>query len=83
MLVISTNDIVAPDIFFKNQYKSILCQEDTYLLELVRYFHLNPLRARLIKDMDIFKKIPIFSSYRFDGKGEKNWQDIEWIFKIV
>ncbi len=33
---------------FQNRYKSILCQEDTYLLELVRYIHLNPLRARLI-----------------------------------
>ena len=26
---------------FQNRYKSILCQEDTYLLELVRYIHLN------------------------------------------
>ena len=32
---------------FQNRYKSILCQEDTYLLELVRYIHLNPLRAGL------------------------------------
>ncbi|MFZ3048908.1 MAG: hypothetical protein WA151_23575 [Desulfatirhabdiaceae bacterium] len=29
----------------QNRYKSILCQEDPYLLELVRYIHLNPLRA--------------------------------------
>jgi putative transposase len=29
---------------FQNRYKSILCQEDAYLLELVRYIHLNPLR---------------------------------------
>ena len=28
---------------FQNRYKSILCQEDTYLLALVRYIHLNPL----------------------------------------
>lgn len=33
---------------FQNRYKSILCQEDTYLLELVRYIHLNPLRAKII-----------------------------------
>ena len=30
---------------FQNRYKSVLCQEDTYLLELVRYIHLNSLRA--------------------------------------
>ena len=39
----------------QNRYKSILCHEDTYLLELVRYIHLNPLRAKLIKDFDFFK----------------------------
>ena len=33
---------------FQNRYKSILCQEEPYLLELVRYIHLNPLRAGLI-----------------------------------
>src|SRR3989339_1946333 len=36
---------------YQNRYKSILCQEDHYLLELVRYIHLNPLRARLVKDI--------------------------------
>jgi REP element-mobilizing transposase RayT len=30
---------------FQNRYKSIVCEEDTYLKELVRYIHLNPLRA--------------------------------------
>jgi REP element-mobilizing transposase RayT len=30
---------------FQNRYKSILCEEDPYLLELARYIHLNPLRA--------------------------------------
>jgi hypothetical protein len=29
----------------------ILCQEDLYLEELVRYIHLNPLRAELVEDM--------------------------------
>jgi REP element-mobilizing transposase RayT len=29
---------------FQNRYKSIICQEDAYLKELVRYIHLNPLR---------------------------------------
>jgi REP element-mobilizing transposase RayT len=31
---------------FQNRYKSILCQEEPYLLELVRYLHLNPVRAK-------------------------------------
>ena len=30
---------------FQNRYKSIVCDSDVYLLELVRYIHLNPVRA--------------------------------------
>ena len=33
---------------FQNRFKSILCQQDPYLRELVRYIHLNPLRAKLV-----------------------------------
>ena len=34
---------------FQNRYKSIVCQEDAYLLELVRYIHLNLLRRVLLR----------------------------------
>src|SRR6185369_1640463 len=34
---------------FQGRYKSILCQTDRYLGELVRYIHLNPVRARMVK----------------------------------
>lgn len=37
---------------FQNRYKSILCEEEPYLLELVRYIHLNPLRAKMVADLD-------------------------------
>lgn len=36
---------------FQNRYKSIVCEEDSYLLELVRYIHLNPLRAGMVEDI--------------------------------
>lgn len=36
---------------FQNRYKSIVCEEEPYLLELVRYIHLNPLRAGLVEGM--------------------------------
>jgi len=36
---------------FQNRYKSVVCEEDAYLLELTRYIHLNPLRAKLVKDL--------------------------------
>jgi REP element-mobilizing transposase RayT len=43
---------------FQNRYKSIICEEDAYLMELVRYIHLNPLRAGIVKDMKGLKKYP-------------------------
>ncbi|MBW1940151.1 MAG: transposase [Deltaproteobacteria bacterium] len=36
---------------FQNRYKSIVCEEETYLLELTRYIHLNPVRAKLVNDL--------------------------------
>ena len=67
---------------FQNRYKSILCQEDAYLKELVRYIHLNPLRAKLVAD---YKQL---SRYRFSGhsilmgKGKNDWQDAEYILGL-
>jgi putative transposase len=34
---------------FENRYHSVLVDTDTYLLELVRYMHLNPVRAKLVQ----------------------------------
>ncbi|HET8761479.1 MAG TPA: transposase [Nitrospiria bacterium] len=35
---------------FQGRYQAILCDRDAYLLALVRYIHLNPVRARLVRD---------------------------------
>src|SRR5947208_2258871 len=32
----------------QGRYKAILCQSDRYLAELVRYIHLNPVRAKMV-----------------------------------
>jgi putative transposase len=36
---------------FQNRYKSIICQADKYFLELVRYIHVNPIGAGVVKDL--------------------------------
>ena len=43
---------------FQNRYKSVVCEEDPYLLELIRYIHLNPLRAGLVKDLNELNRYP-------------------------
>jgi REP element-mobilizing transposase RayT len=35
---------------FQGRHKAILCDKDAYLLELVRYIHLNPVRAHMVKE---------------------------------
>jgi putative transposase len=43
---------------FQNRYKSIVCEEEPYLLELIRYIHLNPLRAGLVQDLQELARYP-------------------------
>ena len=37
---------------FQNRYKSIVCDSDAYLLELIRYIHLNPVRAGIVTSLE-------------------------------
>lgn len=60
---------------FQNRFKSILCQEDAYLLELVRYIHLNPIRANLVKDLDELDRYPFCGHGVLMGKLKKPWQE--------
>ncbi len=43
---------------FQGRFKSTVVEDDPYLLELVRYIHLNPLRARIIPDLDALDRYP-------------------------
>lgn len=40
---------------YRGRYKSILVQEDSYLIEVVRYIHKNPLKAKLVERLSQFK----------------------------
>lgn len=67
---------------FQNRYKSILCQEDPYLLELVRYIHLNPIRANLVPDLKSLEKFPHCGHGTVMGKAKNDWQDIEGVLRL-
>ena len=56
---------------FQNRFKSILCQEDSYLLELVRYIHLNPLRAGLVGDLNELGRYAYSGHSVLMGKSEE------------
>ena len=67
---------------FQNRYKSILCQEDPYLLELVRYIHLNPLRAKLVSDLKQLEKYPYSGHSIILGKNKNNWQNVDYVLRF-
>jgi REP element-mobilizing transposase RayT len=67
---------------FQNRYKSILCQEDIYLKELVRYIHLNPLRAGLVPDIKTLDKYPWSGHSVIMGKEKNEWQDTDYVLRL-
>src|SRR4030067_73270 len=68
---------------FQNRYKSILCEEDPYLLELTRYIHLNPIRAGIVKTM---RELAV---YTWAGHGvilgrlKREWQEVDMVLGYV
>ncbi len=67
---------------FQNRYKSVLCQEDIYLKELVRYIHLNPLRAGIVSDLKELDKYPWCGHHILMKSSEKRWQNTDYIYGI-
>jgi len=60
---------------FQNRYKSIVCEEDVYFRELVRYIHLNPLRAKLVADVRTLDRYPWCGHATVVGRIPRAWQD--------
>ncbi len=66
---------------FQNRYKSILCEEDAYLQQLVRYIHLNPLRAGLVRDLRDLSVYPYSGHSVLAGKRKRLWQDRDYVLR--
>jgi len=64
---------------FQNRYKSILCQEDAYLLELTRYIHLNPLRAGIVRDLKALDTYAYAGHAAMMGRKDIPWQDTQHV----
>lgn len=60
---------------FQNRFKSILCNEEDYLLELVRYIHLNPLRAKMITTLAQLDRYNWTGHGVIMGNKRRPWQE--------
>ncbi len=65
---------------FQNRYKLIICQEDAYLKELVRYIHLNPVRAKMVTDLAALKCYVFCGHGVLMGKRSCSWQDARGLY---
>jgi REP element-mobilizing transposase RayT/predicted HTH domain antitoxin len=64
---------------FQNRYHSIVCDEDVYFRELVRYIHLNPLRAQLVKNLSELDRYPWCGHSAVIGRTKYGWQDRDYV----
>jgi len=64
---------------FQNRYKSIVCQEDTYLRELVRYIHLNPIRAGIVATLSDLNDYAYCGHSALMGRRNRAWQDVDYV----
>ncbi len=60
---------------FQNRYKSIVVEAESYLLELVRYLHLNPVRTTLVPDLRTLDRYPWTGHSALVGTVPHPWQD--------
>ena len=64
---------------FQNRYKSIVVEEDAYFRELLRYIHLNPLRAKMVPSLRHLDRYPWCGHAGLLGRGTPPWQDRAYV----
>ncbi|HSB68037.1 MAG TPA: transposase [Candidatus Methylomirabilis sp.] len=60
---------------FQNRYKSIVVEDDPYLLEVTRYIHLNPVRGGLVPGVRALRRYPWTGHAAILGTLARDWQD--------
>jgi len=66
---------------FQNRFKSTLVEEEPYLLELVRYIHLNPVRSLLPVTIDSLDRYPWTGHATLLGKRHFAAQDTDFVLR--
>ena len=61
---------------FQGRYKALLVDADQYLLQLIRYIHLNPVRAKIVKRPEEY---PWSGHKAYLGRQKLPWLSTEWV----
>ena len=66
---------------FQNRYKSIICEEETYFKELIRYIHLNPVRAGVVHTVEDLNVFPYSGHSTLMGTVQRSWQNTSYVLQ--
>jgi putative transposase len=58
---------------FQSRFRSIRVEDGNYLYELIRYIHLNPLRAGIVSDLETLTEYEGSSHAHIMGRRQMNW----------
>jgi REP element-mobilizing transposase RayT len=64
---------------FQNRFKSVLVEEEPYFLQLVRYIHLNPIRAGVVQNLNELDRWPWSGHATLMGRRAHPWQDTAFV----
>jgi len=67
---------------FQNRFKSILCDADSYLLELIRYIHLNPVKATMLESITELDRYPWTGHAGLMGHHVQAWQERNSVWSL-
>lgn len=62
---------------FQGRFKSLVCDEEEYFLTLLRYIHLNPVSAGIVRSLEALKSYPYTGHSALMGKIQRPWQSCD------
>jgi len=67
---------------FQNRFKSILCDADQYLNQLISYIHLNPWKAGMVKNLTALDHYPWTGHAGLLGRHVQDWHAIDSVLSL-
>lgn len=64
---------------FENRYKSTICEEERYLLALIRYIHFNPMRAGIVKTLEELDQYKWSGHSVIMGNQKREWMATRYV----
>lgn len=68
---------------FQGRFRSILVEDGRYVLRLIRYIHLNPLRAGIVRSLEQLDSYPLTGHRGFITGMPEPWHDVAELGRVL